>query len=244
MGGPNSLGCILRKFMGKSDDIYWQQWQKLLEAAANFQELLTGSVMIGGRAAAVHLKHRYSFDADHILFDLKENYEEVLDFLEGRDDWETARIHPPKLILGNFQGVETGIRQLRRNRPLETEQIHITGKSLTIPTLPEMIRTKGWMIVSRNATRDHIDFAALAKHMGLDDTVDVLSDFDDFYSDLIRGSQASPIVQLIRQLAEPKPGDLEQIDLSQYKGIQPPFDSWDYIEKICEEISVELGDRL
>ena len=230
--------------MGKSDDIYWQRWQKLLEAAANFQELLIGSVMIGGSAAAVHLKPRYSFDADHILSDLKENYEEVLDFLEGRDDWETARIHPPKLILGNFQGVETGIRQLRRNRPLETEQIHITGKSLTTPTVPEMIRTKGWMIISRNATRDYIDFAALAEHMGIEDTAEVLNDFDDFYSDLIRGNQASPIVQLIRQLAEPKPGDLEQIDLSQYKGIQPPFDSWDYIVKICEEISVELGDRL
>jgi len=118
--------------MGKNEDTYWQQWQKLLEAAANFQELLTGSVMIGGSAAAVHLKHRYSFDADHILSDLKEKYEEVLDFLEGRDDWETARIHPPKLILGNFQGVETGVRQLRRNRPLETQQIQITGKTLTI----------------------------------------------------------------------------------------------------------------
>jgi hypothetical protein len=146
--------------------------------------------------------------------------------------------------LGNFQGVETGARQLRRNRPLETEQIHIAGKSLTIPTLPEMIRTKGWMIVSRNATRDYIDFAALAKHMGIKDAVEVLIDFDDFYSDLIRGSQASPIVQIVRQLADPKPGDLEQINLSQYKGIQPPFDSWDYIVKICEEISVELGDRL
>jgi hypothetical protein len=230
--------------MGKSDDIYWQRWQKLLEAAANFQELLIGSVMIGGSAAAVHLKPRYSFDADHILSDLKENYEEVLDFLEGRDDWETARIHPPKLELGNFQGVETGVRQLRRNRPLETEQIHITGKSLTTPTLPEMIRTKGWMIISRNATRDYIDFAALAEHMGIEDTVEVLIDFDGFYSDLIRGSQASPIVQLIRQLAEPKPGDLEQIDLSQYKGLKPPFDSWDYITNICEEISVELGDKL
>ena len=230
--------------MGKSDDIYWQRWQKLLEAAANFQELLIGSVMIGGSAAAVHLKPRYSFDADHILSDLKENYEEVLDFLEGRDDWETARIHPPKLELGNFQGVETGVRQLRRNRPLETEQIHITSKSLTTPTVPEMIRTKGWMIISRNATRDYIDFAALAEHMGIEDTVEVLIDFDGFYSDLIRGSQASPIVQLIRQLAEPKPGDLEQIDLSQYKGLKPPFDSWDYITNICEEISVELGDRL
>jgi len=230
--------------MGKSEDIYWQQWQKLIEAAANFQELLTGSVMIGGSAVALHLKHRYSFDADHILSDLKENYEKVLDFLEGRDDRETARINPPKLILGNFQGVETGVRQLRRKRLLETERIHIKGKPLTIPTLPEMIRTKGWMIISRNATRDYIDFAALAKHMGIKEATEVLSDFNDFYSDLIRGSQASPIVQLIRQLAEPKPGDFDQIDLSLYKGIQPPFDSWEFIQKICEEISVELGDRV
>ena len=88
--------------MAKSDDIYWQRWQKLLEAAANFQELLTGSVMIGGSAVAVHLKHRYSFDADHILSDLKENYEEVLDFLEGRDDWETARIPSTKIDIGKL----------------------------------------------------------------------------------------------------------------------------------------------
>jgi hypothetical protein len=30
--------------------------------------------MIGGSAVAIHLKHRISFDADHILSDLKENY--------------------------------------------------------------------------------------------------------------------------------------------------------------------------
>ena len=230
--------------MEKNDHIYWQHWQKLLEAAANFQQLIAGSVMIGGSAAAIHLKHRYSFDADHILLDLKDNYEEVLDFLEGRDDWETARIHPPKLILGNFQGVETGIRQLMRSRPLETESIDIGGKSITAPTVPEMLRTKGWMIVSRNTTRDYIDFTALAEHLGIEETVAVLSDFDSYYSDLIRGKQASPIVQLVRQLAEPKPGDLDQIDLSHYKGIQPPFNSWDHIINTCEEISVELGDRL
>ena len=230
--------------MAKSNDIYWERWQKLLEAAANIQGLLPGTVMVGGSAAAIHLKHRYSFDADHVLANLKENYEEVLDFLEGRDDWETARIYPPKLILGNFQGVETGIRQLKRSRPLETEVINIGGKSITLPTIPEMVRTKGWMIVSRNATRDYIDFAALAKYIGIEDVIDVLKNFNSYYSDLIRGKQALPIVQLVRQLAEPKPGDLDQIDLSQYKGIQPPFDSWANITKICEEISVALGDTL
>lgn len=230
--------------MKKKDD-YWRQWEKLMEAAANMQGLLPGAVLIGGSAAAIHLQHRYSFDADHILSNLRGKYEAVLDFLEGRDDWETARIHPPKLILGNFQGVETGIRQLMRRRLLETEQILTgEGKSITVPTVSEMLRTKAWMIVSRNATRDYIDFAALFDHMGFETAVHVLTDFNAYYSDLVRGSKASAIVQLVRQLAEPAPGDLDQIDLPKYKGISPPFDSWAHIVGICEKVSVGLGNRM
>ena len=231
--------------MKEHENVYWRQWEKLLEAAANIQGLLPGAVLIGGSAASIHLKHRFSFDADHILEDLRERYEQVLDFLEGRDDWETARIHPPKLILGNFQGVETGIRQLIRRRPLETEQIDIGGgKSITVPSISEMLRTKAWMIVSRNMTRDYIDFTALAEHMGVELAIHVLNNFNAYYSDLIRGEKASPIVQLVRQLAEPAPGDLDQIVLPLYKGIRSPFDSWPHIISICESISVGLGDRL
>lgn len=231
--------------MKQNEELYWSQWEKLLEAAAEIQGLLPGAVLIGGSAASIHLKHRYSLDADHGLADLKERYEEVLDFLEGRDDWKTARIHPPKLILGNFRGVETGIRQLMRRRPLETEQIEIAGeKSITVPTLAEMLRTKAWMIVSRNTTRDFIDFAALAERLGTEPSVRVLEDLDNYYSDLIRGKKASPLVQLVRQLAEPAPADLDQIDLSRYKGIRAPFDSWDHIVSICEKISVGLGEKL
>jgi hypothetical protein len=230
--------------MVKRDKTYWKKWEKLLEAAANFQSILPGSIMIGGSAVAIHLTHRYSFDADHILKDLEERYEEVLDFLEGRDDWETARIHPPKLILGSFHGVETGIRQLRRTVPLETETIEINNKKITLPTLPEMLRTKAWMIISRNAVRDYIDFAALSKHMGIENTIIAFKNFDLYYSDLIRGRKVSPIVQLVKQLAEPKPGDLDDIDLSIYKGIRAPYDSWKNIEEICQQVSVSLGDLL
>jgi hypothetical protein len=231
--------------MAEDQERYWQHWEKLLGAAADIQGLLPGAVLIGGSAASIHLKHRYSFDADHILSDLKDTYEKVLDFLEGRDDWETVRIHPPKLILGNFRGIETGIRQLMRRRPLKIERVEIAGgKTITLPTVAEMLRTKGWMIISRNATRDFIDFAALADHLGTQTAVRVLEDFDDYYQDLIRGEKASPVVQLVRQLAEPSPGDLDEIDLSRYKGLRSPFDSWGHIVGICETISVELGNRL
>lgn len=173
------------------------------------------------------------------------DYKKVLDFLEGRDDWETARTNPPKMILGNFRGVETGIRQLIRRRPLETTQIKTKeGKFITVPTIPEMLRTKAWMIISRNATRDYVDFSALTDHLSIEAAVEVLEDLDRYYSDLIREENISPLIQLVRQLAEPSPGDLDDIDLSQYKGIRPPFDSWDYIDGICTGVSVALGKRL
>jgi hypothetical protein len=230
--------------VGNDANAYWERWQKLVEAAANFQGLLSGSILIGGSAAALHLKHRYSFDADHILIDLADRYQEVLEFLEGRDDWQTARIHPPKMILGNFQGVETGIRQLRRRRPLETEVIDRAGKSLTVPTLLEMLRIKGWMVISRNATRDFIDFAALAKHVGIAEGAAALKDFDSYYVDLVRGENASPVVQLVRQLAEPAPYDLDAVDTSLYKGIKPPFDRWNTIIEMCGDFSVALANIL
>lgn len=231
--------------MPQDDLDYWAQWERLLDAAAEIQALLPGAVLVGGSAASVHVQHRFSFHADYILSDLRENYSKVLDFLEGRDDWETVRINPPKLILGNFRGVETGIRQLIRHRPLETQRIEVKkGKIITIPTMPEMLRTKAWMIISRNAARDFIDFAALAERLGEEKSVEALQDLDDYYSDLIRGKKVSPLVQLIRQLAEPLPPDLDEIDLSRYKGIRPPYNSWDHIVGICNRIAVALGIRI
>jgi len=219
--------------MAENSEIYWERWEKLLEAAANIQGLLPGSVMIGGSAAAIHLQHRYSFDADHILSNLKDNYAEVLDFLEGRDDWKTARINPPKLILGSFQGVETGIRQLRRNRPLETETIDMGGKSITMPTILEMLRTKGWMIISRNATRDYIDFAALAKHISMEGTIDALKDFNAYYSDLIRVSRRHLLFNLFGSLQSLNRGISMGLTSLNTKELNLLLDSWVNITRIC-----------
>lgn len=47
-------------------------------------------------------------DADHVPKNLTERFEDLLEFLETHKDWETYRTKPPKLILGNFPGVETG----------------------------------------------------------------------------------------------------------------------------------------
>ena len=50
-----------------------------------------------------------------------------------------------------------------------------------------MLRTKGWMIFSRNTTRDFVYFGALAVNLGIEVSVRTLSDFDDYYADLVRG---------------------------------------------------------
>ena len=88
---------------------------------------------------------------------------------------ETTRIQPPKLILGNFYGVETGLRQLIRSKPLETESVEFSGKTLTIPTKGKMLRIKAWLIVIRNTTRDYIDFAAISHILGYQKVVDAVS---------------------------------------------------------------------
>ena len=146
--------------------------------------------------------------------------------------WIPSRVTPAAIL----ESIPDGAR--------EHEVIEKAGKHITVPTLPEMLRTKAWMVISRNTTRDYIDCAALAKHIGIADAARLLKDFDSYYLDLIRGDQASPVIQLIRQLAEPAPCDLDEVDTSQYKGIQSPFDSWNTNTEICRELSVTLGEML
>jgi hypothetical protein len=45
-------------------------------------------------------------------------------------------------------------------------------------------------------------------------------------------------------LAAPRPHDLDGIDVSLYKGLSQPLNSWDYIKSICEKLSVELGEEM
>ncbi len=218
-------------------------WESVLRAAAEFQKLIPDAVLVGGTAAAIHVGHRFSQDADHIIPNFAERFHELVQFLENSDAWVTARIHQPKLLLGSFAGVETGLRQLIRARPLEVTTISSTYGVITLPTKAEMLRIKGWLIVFRNACRDFIDFVALADHLGTVESTTALRDFDLYYRDTYRpdsGREVSPLLQLLRQLAEPKPYDLDSLDLQNYRGIVPPWDSWLNIRQTCQKLAVAL----
>ncbi|MCW5569770.1 MAG: hypothetical protein U1F31_00090 [Steroidobacteraceae bacterium] len=124
-------------------------------------------------------------------------------------------------------GIETGVRQLIRTVPLETERIALpSGHALVVPTIAEALRIKAYLALKRNQTRDYLDIAALASDMGIGNAARVLRDIDRFYADVIRGEDAVSS-QVARQLAAPQPRDASVTrELHRYKGIQPPWDSW------------------
>jgi len=216
-------------------------WDSVLSAAARLQSILPEAVLVGGTAAAVYAGHRFSRDADHVLPDLRTRFEEVLAELESVAGWKTARIQRPVLILGSLDGIETGVRQLIRDEPLETRTIERGGVTLTLPTEAEILRIKAVLILRRNATRDYVDFVALADHIGDDAVVAALRDFDRLYP---QPNGESPLQQLQIQLASPLPYDLQELDLSQYRNLKPKWDRWEIVKSACAECAVTIFDRI
>lgn len=152
---------------GKQTGAGSETWEEVLASLARFQTILPDTPVAGRPAAALYAKHRFSFDHDHVLPDLPDRFDTVLAQLEAIARWATARIQRPVLILGSLDGVQTGVRQLRRSRPLETTVMHVGNVDVTLPTLPEVLRIKAFLCLERNAARDYRDVAARASHMGI-----------------------------------------------------------------------------
>lgn len=198
-------------------------WDRLLSSAARLQKILPDAVLVGGTAAALHAKHRFSRDADHVIGDLTRRFDQILAELESVAGWETARVRRPVMILGSLDGIETGIRQLMRDRPLETVQIQYEGCDLTVPTMAEILRIKSVLILRRNATRDYLDVVALSDALQDSAVMDALRSFDEIYPQ--REGQSS-LQQLQVQLAKPLPYDLEDTRLDEYKDLVPKWRDW------------------
>ncbi len=219
-------------------------WNDVLAAAARLQRLVPDAVLVGGTAAAAHAKHRVSFDDDHVLVDLRTRFDDVLDHVEQAEGWRTARVNRPVLILGSLDGVETGIRQLARTRPLELDELDTPAGTIRIPTLPEMLRVKAWLILRRNATRDYLDTVALAERLGGDEAGAVVADLDAYYEDQLGAGGRRIATQLAKQLAEPAPYDLSDVDLREYRHLERRWQDWGEVARACEALAVAMLDRL
>lgn len=215
----------------------------MLAAAAHLQVLVPDAVLVGGSAAAHHAGHRVSFDDDHVLTDLRERFDQVLEALESSDGWVTARVKRPVLILGRLDGVETGIRQLIRRRPLDLEEVEVGGHALRVPTLAETLRIKGWLVLVRNATRDYLDVVALAARIGPDASGAVL-ELDEYYEDQIGPDGRRIATQLVKQLADPAPYDLDDVDLTHYRRLVPRWQEWDHVVEDCRSLAGAVLERL
>jgi hypothetical protein len=197
-------------------------WERLLAAERHLQHLVPGTVLVGGTAAAIHAGHRVSADGDHVLEDLRHRFDEVLATLERVAGWQTERVQRPVLILGQLDGILTGIRQLRRTRPLETEVV----SGLRVPTLAEMLRIKAWLLVTRHTVRDYLDTVVLCERLGELGVAVALGPFDEIYH---QDSKASPLAEVAERLAAAGPGDLSSVDLTTYKALKAPWNDWPHV---------------
>lgn len=219
------------------------EFKAVLEAAARLQELVPDAVLVGGTAAAHHAGHRVSLDDDHVVAGLRHRFAEVLAALEDTDGWVTARVKRPVLILGRLDGVETGIRNLIRRRALEVETVAIGQRTLQVPTLEEIARIKAWLCLMRNATRDYLDFAALADLLGEAAAARVVATMDDYYADQLGPIGRRVATQVAKQLAQPRPDDLSDVDLACYRKLDRRWQDWGAVRDVCRRVAVRVLDR-
>ncbi len=159
-----------------------------------------------------------------MLESLRDHFDEVLERLEAAAGRQTRRFERPVLILGKLVGVQTGIRQLRRTTPLETEVI----AGLKVPTLAEMARIKAWLLITRYTTRDYLDTVVLLEKLGPKQLGATFAAFDAIYH---QDTGASPLVELGARLAEAAPADAPEVDLHTYKGLQAPWNGWEHLRR-------------
>lgn len=197
--------------------------------------------MVGGAAAIPYADHRESRDHDHVVADLADRFEMVLEAIEEDEGWATNRVTPGKVILGNLDGIEAGVRQMIRKEPLEVSTVSVpSGGELTVPTVEETLRIKAFLIVRRNQTRDYLDLAALSEHMGVVRAAADLAQIDNYYEDQ-HGEGDGVASQLVRQLSKPQPADRSVIgQLSSYRRLRRRWSDWSAVTEILDEVATRM----
>ncbi|MHB1472690.1 MAG: hypothetical protein ACYCV4_03510 [Dermatophilaceae bacterium] len=215
----------------------------VLKSAAALQRSVPDAVLVGGSVAAMYAGHRDSYDHDHVLADLMERYDAVLEAAESTEGWATnvRASSPPMTLMGSIGGIEAGLRQLRRKVPLETTLVTLPGgDEVTVPTLAEALRVKAYLVVQRNQVRDYLDVVALADRLGIQESANVLRHLDEYYLDR-SGEDDSVVTALVQRLAEPNPNDIKVTrQLDRYKGLLPHWQDWGAVTTMCDTLAREV----
>lgn len=214
-------------------------WENTLRAGVIAQSLV-GGIAVGGTASAIYAGHRLSADTDHLLMNLREHFDDVLEKLSESPEWKTARLKRPVLILGAISNCEVGFRQSIRSTPIDTVEVETNYGVLTVPTLDEMIGMKAYLAYHRTATRDFLDFAALSECTSESEVLESLMKLDERYG----ASQTNSVrLEVSRTLIKPSPVDLEGFDLAHYKALRTEWHDWSRTATICEKFGLMLGEK-
>lgn len=102
-------------------------------------------------------------------------------------------------------------------------------------------RIKGLLLLRRNATRDYVDFAAVADRIGEAAAAEAFVRFDALYP---QPSGKSALQQMLAQLASPKPYDLDGTTLSEYRHLEARWHDWEAIRAVCARASIVIFDHV
>ena len=189
-------------------------WERVLADAALLQSRIPSAILVGGTAAAIHAGHRVSFDHGHVLNQLAAHFDEAIPALESIVGWRTKRRIKGKLVLGEIDHMDAGLRNLRRSAPLETTTIKAPNGL-------------------------NLDVAALSHKLGLPSSVKTLQRMNELCSEFA-GEGGDMIMTVIVKLASPNPYDLTDVNLAEYKGIIAPWNDWRAVENQCRFVAVAL----
>jgi hypothetical protein len=122
------------------------------------------------------------------------------------------------------------------------EEVHVGDRSLRVPTLEEILRIKAWLALRRNATRDYLDLVALTERMGRREAARVIVGMDEYYEDQLGPGGLRIATQLARQLAEPAPYDLSDIDLARYRQLDDRWRDWENVVDTARSLAADMLD--
>ena len=213
----------------------------VVRAGVKAAQLVPGAVALGGTVCSLYAGHRLSYDIDFVVSDLKARFDDVKETLESESGWSLGRVKPPVLILGSLDQVMIGYRQLKRQEPLEKQDLDTPDGVLPIPTLVELIRVKAYLISDRNYVRDFYDFAELAQLLPRAEVVEALVQLDAKWSTSQRPGVA---LEVLKTLADCQPVDDPAEVFMQLKFLKPRVANWNAVQKICRDISTELSVKL
>jgi hypothetical protein len=89
-----------------------------------------------------------------------------------------------------------------------------------------MARIKAWLLATRHTVRDYLDTVVLFERLGEHGVVGALRPFDAIYR---QPTGMVPLAEVAERLAAASPADVAEIDLKEYRGLQPPWNDWQHV---------------